>query len=151
MKKVNIPPFVTILIIPVILVILFLVKLVPTETTYKTVKIGSAVIKAEIADSLPKQLQGLMSRDSLSSDGGMIFVFQNEGYPAIWMMNMSFPIDIIWIGKDMKVNEIVGNAEPCMLNCTTYYPSEKALYVLEVNSGFAAKNKIHVGSSVSIY
>lgn len=151
MRKLHIPPFVTILIIPFILIIFFLVKLIPTETTYKTVKIGNATIKAEVADSVQKQVQGLMFRESLPSNNGMLFVFQNEGYPGIWMINTSFPIDIIWIGKDMKITEIVGDAQPCMVNCTTYFPSEKALYVLEVNTGFVAKNKIRAGSSVSIY
>ena len=150
MKKIPIPFIVTILIIPVLLLILFFLKLIPTETTYKTVKIGNTTVKAEVADTLQKQTEGLMGRSSLSSNNGMLFVFQTENYPGIWMFNVNFPIDIMWIDKGMKITDIVQNAPPCTLNCTTYLPSEKSLYVLEVNSGFIAKNKIKVGNSIII-
>ncbi|MBI2545412.1 MAG: DUF192 domain-containing protein [Candidatus Aenigmarchaeota archaeon] len=150
MKKVPVPFIITLLVIPVMLAILFILKLVPTETTYKTVRIGNTTIRAEVADTLQKQTEGLIGRNSLSSNNGMLFIFNTENYPGIWMFNMSFPIDIIWINKDMKITDIVQDAKPCMLNCTTYLPSEKSLYVLEVNSGFTTKNKIKVGNTVSI-
>ena len=149
MKKFNIS-ILWVLGIPVILLVLLLVKLLPPETTYKTVKISNVTVKAEVADTALKQTVGLMDKKSLPQNQGMIFIFDNEGYTGIWMINMSFPIDIIWIDKNLKIVDIVKDAQPCAFDCIVYYPSQKSLYVLEVNSGFVSKNKVEIGDSIKI-
>jgi len=116
------------------------------STKFVTVKIGNATIKTELADTLPKQIKGLMFRKSLPEDEGMWFDFKNDGYPKIWMMNMSFPIDIVWINSDLEVVHIVKNAQPCGLKCESYGSAEKARYVLEVNANFTDLKGIKIGS-----
>ena len=147
MKKINI---LSILGFFIIVVVLFIIKFIPTESHYKTVKFSgtNVKVKAEIADTIPKQIEGLMSKESLPYDKGMLFIFNKEDYHRIWMMNMSFPIDILWVNKDLEIVHIVEGALPCKIDCQIYSPSEKALYVLEVNSGFVAKNKVQTGDSI---
>jgi hypothetical protein len=118
------------------------------SSKYTNVKIGNVTIKAEIADTLLKKGIGLMRKKHLPEDEGMLFTFDNDGFPSIWMMNMSFPIDIIWINNEKKVVHIVKDAQPCKITCTSYFPKKAARYVLEVNSNFTEKHNIKIGSTV---
>jgi uncharacterized membrane protein (UPF0127 family) len=130
----------------IVLLIIFFLKKSPTK--YTNVKIGNTEIRAEIADNIIKRTKGLMFRKSLPENEGMLFVFNEEEYHSFWMMNMSFPIDIIWINQEKKVIDIVENAQPCKLSCSTYKPKEKAMYVLEVNANFTEKHGIEIESSL---
>lgn len=150
MKKIKILGLFSILGLLVVIPAIFIIRLLPTETHYKTIKISTTVVKAEVADTPLKQIEGLMSKKTLPDSQGMFFIFNKEYNHAIWMMNMSFPIDIIWISKDLKIVDIVEGALPCRINCPVYAPDEKALYVLEVNSGFVARNKLRTGDSVAV-
>jgi hypothetical protein len=66
------------------------------------------------------------------------------------MMNMSIPIDIIWIDSEGKVTHIVKDAQPCVINCTTYSPGKESKYVLEVSSNFTERHNIKIGTKVEI-
>ena len=57
------------------------------------VRIGDLVIDAEVARTPEERGQGLSSRSSLPDEGGMLFVFQQEGQPGFWMQEMRFPLD----------------------------------------------------------
>lgn len=150
MKKVNTLGILGLLSLLVIVPVLIITKLIPSETHYKTVKFSSVEIKAEVADTPLKRAEGLMSKKSLPADEGMLFIFNNADYHGIWMMNMSFSIDILWIDKDLKIVDIMEDAQPCTFNCPIYTPSEKAAYVLEVNSGFVKQNGIKTGDTIRI-
>jgi hypothetical protein len=130
----------------IVLLIIFYFKKTPTK--YTNVKIGDTEIRAEIADTFIKQTKGLMFRKSLPDNEGMLFVFDDEDYHSFWMMNMSFPIDIIWINKEKKVVDIVKNAQPCRFSCSSYRPGEKVMYVLEVNANFTEEHGVKVGSKI---
>jgi len=138
---------------PIVLFLLIIILVIianPFKTTnYTEVKIGNTTVKAEIADTFAKKVKGLMFRKSLSEKEGMIFPFDQEGYQGIWMMNMSIPIDIIWMDKDKKVVDIVKDAQPCGLTCESYTPKEKAMYVLEVKSNFTERHGVKIGTKAS--
>jgi len=148
MRKINTLGFFSILGLLIVIPTLFVIKFIPSETHYKTVKISDVNIKAEVADTLAKRIEGLMSKKALPDNDGMLFIFGEENYHAIWMMNTSIPLDIIWIDSDHKVVDIVKNAQPCFLNCRTYSPGKPARYVLEVNAGFTDRNSVEIGSVV---
>lgn len=130
----------------VIILIIFYLKRTPTK--YTNIKIGKTTVKAEIADTILKQMKGLMFRKNLPEDQGMLFVFNQDGFHGIWMMNMSFPIDIIWIDDGKKVVDVFRDAQPCRLLCPNYKPKEKARYVLEVNANFTEKHGVKIGSDL---
>ncbi len=147
MKRIK---FLSILGLISLTIVLAIIKFIPSDTQYKSVKISNITIKAELANTEVKRIEGLIPKKSLPQNEGMLFIFNNEGRHGIWMMNMSFPIDIMWIDKNLKIIHIVEDAPPCKLNCTSYFPDQEALYVLEVNARFVEKNKIKIGDSIKI-
>ena len=94
----------------------------------------------EIADTHEERSRGLMFREELCSDCGMLFVYEQEGIYKFWMKNTLIPLDIIWLDSQFKVVHIA-NAVPCVVeDCRLYgSDSEKAQYVLEVNSGVSER------------
>jgi hypothetical protein len=137
-----------IIILSGIIVLLIILYLKKSPTKYTNVKVEDTVIRSEIADTPIKRTKGLMLRKSLPENEGMLFVFSEEGYHSFWMMNMSFPIDIIWINNEKKVVDIVKNAQPCIITCSSYRPKEKAMYVLEVNANFTEEHGVKIGTSI---
>ena len=134
----------------IFILIIFILSKTKSTAKYTTVEIGGTVVRVEIADTMAKQMRGLMFREKLNENEGMLFVFGAEDYYEIWMMNTSIPLDIIWIGSNGKVVDIMKDAQPCRISCPNYVPRNVAAYVLEVNSGFADKHEIEIGNSVKI-
>jgi uncharacterized protein len=118
-----------------------------------TLHIGNVNIPVSIADTDTTREKGLSGQESLSSDSGMIFIFQKEDKHGFWMKETNFPLDFIWI-RDGKVTEITADV-PTQLNVTerelkVYTPKDPVDWMLEVNAGFTAKKGIKVGDSVSL-
>lgn len=107
-------------------------------------------VTAEIADTPQARATGLMHRDSLAPGRGMLFVFPDEAKHAFWMMNVRFPIDMIWINRDLKIVHIENSAAACVSACPSYEPHAAAAYVLEVPAGFCKRNAIAVGDTVAL-
>ncbi len=112
------------------------------------IAINNNTIITEIADTPAKRAEGLMHRDYLGENEGMLFVFNKEDYYSFWMLNTKIPLDIIWISKDKEIVDIERNLQPCSSNCPLYSPDEKALYVLEVNANYTSRNGINTGDKV---
>ena len=105
---------------------------------------GLIRINAEIADDNHERMNGLMFRENLEENSGMLFIFENEEMQTFWMKNTMIPLDIIFIGNNFEIVDIK-SAEPCSKDpCKLYASSGPARYILEVNAGFAADNKINV-------
>jgi len=143
------PELVVIILALVLIVAVFFLKGIMQPAKMVEVKVGNTTVDAEMADTLPKQIKGLMFRSSLPQNEGMLFDFGEEGYHGIWMMNMSFPIDIIWINNG-KVVDIKKDAQPCLLFCESYSPKEPARYILEVNANFTERHSIKIGTKVEL-
>ncbi len=129
-----------------------------TWLLYRTVRFSSSSvavrgkkIKVLIADTFAKQMVGLMYRESLKGDEGMLFVFGRDSKWGIWMANMKFSIDIVWIGKDLRIVGIKKDAAPCVsiFNCQSYVPAADSRYVLELPAGSASRRKLAKGDKVT--
>jgi len=107
----------------------------------------SKCYSVEIAQTPEELSVGLMYRENLDKDKGMLFIFEEERKQAFWMKNTLIPLDIIWINKEMNV-VFIENAVPCTQEdeCFQYVPSYDAIYVLEINFEEALKNNISIGS-----
>ena len=100
-------------------------------------------IQTEVVDTPEKQTQGLMYRQELKDDEGMLFVFENTDIRSFWMKNMNFSIDIIYIDENFKVVSIIKEAPPCTHKpCGSYNSLQPAQYVVEVPAGFSDRYKI---------
>ena len=111
------------------------------------VQIGGQNVKVDLALTEAEHTKGLSGKNELMENEGMLFVFDKPGKYSFWMKDMSFPIDIVWFGEDMKVVYIKKNADP-KLYPETYGPDTDAKYVLEVMAGFSDKNNLKVGDSL---
>jgi uncharacterized membrane protein (UPF0127 family) len=112
-------------------------------------EIGSAKIRFETATTVAAQEHGLSDRASLAADAGLLFIFPQPDYIGIWMKDMNFPIDVIWLDSTMKVIYIVPNMTPESYP-KVYTPTSPAAYVLEVNAGVAARENIKIGDQAKI-
>jgi len=108
-------------------------------------KIGEVVIEVEVADEPEERQLGLMHRDSLPENYGMLFVFDQEQQLQFWMKNTKIPLSIAYISKDRVIKEI-HHMQP--LTEKTTESRYSVLYALEVNQGFFAKQGIFVGDQV---
>lgn len=130
----------------------------PENIGLSALRIGNVPIHVEIADTDEERIRGLSGRDVLLPNNGLLFIFDEPGIQGIWMKDMRFAIDIIWIapfsstsssgGRDTyRVVDIKRNAMPESFP-EIFYPVEEALYVLEVNAGFTDLYNISVGDAV---
>ncbi|MDD2697122.1 MAG: DUF192 domain-containing protein [Candidatus Pacebacteria bacterium] len=122
-----------------------------TSEKYNLVCFGSNCFQVEIADNSLERSQGLMFRQKLDSDKGMLFIFENEGEYPFWMKNTLIPLDIIWINGDKEVVFISENAQPCMeeFSCPSINPGKNARYVLEINGGISEKIGLNIGNKAN--
>ena len=103
----------------------------------------------EIADDDGERTFGLMNRDSLDADKGMLFIFDNEGNYPFWMKNTLIPLDMVWLNSNKEVVFIKENALPCEQDpCSIITHEGQAKYVVELNAGTAADKGISVGQAV---
>lgn len=112
------------------------------------VHIANTVIVAEIADTEEKREKGLSTHHMLSPDAGMLFVFPEENTYGIWMKDMSFPIDIIWVSEKKRVIDVETNISPDTYP-EVFRPDVPAQYVVEVPAGFVALHNISVNNKIS--
>src|SRR5262252_4557477 len=101
---------------------------------------GDIAVGVEIVSTSAQIERGLMFREHLPPDQGMLFLMTEEKNWPFWMRNTLIPLDMIFIARDMTVAGVVQNAEP--RTETLREVGKPSLYVLEVNGGFSAAHKI---------
>ena len=103
----------------------------------------------ELAETVDEKVRGLMFREHLDPDKGMLFVYQEEGRRSFWMKNTLIPLDIIWIDEDKKAVFIAVDVQPSGSEPhPTINPDVDAKYVLELNAGTAEKIGLAVGDKL---
>ena len=111
-----------------------------------------AVIQAELAATPAQQARGLMFRDELPADRGMIFHFLDMRQRPFWMYNTRIPLDMIWMDSRGYVVEIVADTPPCesqvRQECPHYGGRLPAKYILELAAGQAAAHGVEVGARI---
>ena len=104
-------------------------------------------INVEIADTPDLLAQGLMFRETLDKNSGMLFKFPDVIYASFWGKNTYLPLDIAFISKNGIVSDIL---EIVPLSTRTVHSSIPCKYALEVNSGYFKENGIGVGAKIKI-
>ena len=98
---------------------------------------GAHTFTVEIADEPEEITTGLMNRESMDADAGMLFDFGQPREAAMWMKNTPLPLDIIFIGADSSIVSIAERTLP--FSERTIESTGPAQYVLEVRAGYAAR------------
>lgn len=114
--------------------------------------INNHTFNLEIAKSEKDQEIGLSKYKNISSNFGMLFLFEKEGYYSFWMKNMKFPIDIIFIknGKIVKIFSDVPFPKSSNSYLPIYKPDELSDTVLEINAGLSKEYNFQKNDTVII-
>jgi uncharacterized protein len=104
-------------------------------------------IRVEVARTEEEKSHGLMFKDKLGPDEGMLFIYEREEFLSFWMKNTPLPLSIAFIDPRGKIVDIQ-DMEP--FNLRTHTSSRPALYALEMNQGWFQKNGIRVGDVVQM-
>jgi len=110
-------------------------------------QIGKRTFTLEVADTSASQEHGLMERDSMPSDHGMIFVFPQEQERFFWMKNTRFPLDIIFVDASGK---IVSIHQMRAYDLHTTPSDAPAKYAIELNAGAAGDAGVQAGDKLNI-
>jgi uncharacterized protein len=96
---------------------------------------GSTLLQVEVAETDEQRALGLMQRESLPEDHGMVFVFFETHRGSFWMKNTLIPLSIAFFDVDGKIRKIL-DMEPCKADpCPSYDPGVSYMGALEVNQG----------------
>jgi uncharacterized membrane protein (UPF0127 family) len=100
----------------------------------------------EVVQKEEELRRGLQFRKSLDRGSGMLFIFKESWPYAFWMKDTLIPLDMIWMDDTRKVVHVEHNVPPCTMDpCPSYPPKQAALYVLEINAGYAEKFGLQIG------
>ena len=121
----------------------------PNAATLPTVPmtIGAKTFTLEIANDAAEREKGLMRRDSMPADHGMIFVFAGEQRLGFFMKNTRIPLDIIFLNAN---GVVVSIKQMRPYDVSTTYTDAPAKYAIELNQGQAAAAELKVGDQLSI-
>ena len=115
------------------------------------IELGGQKFNLEITETIFEKTKGLMDRDYLHDNAGMLFVFNFEWIYPFTMKNMKFPLDIIWIDRHEKIVYIAEYVKPCRaMICPAINPWKRAKYVLEVNAGTVKKLGLKIEDKITL-
>jgi hypothetical protein len=106
----------------------------------------------ELADNDAERERGLMFRERMDPDRGMLFVHEREEPLAYWMKNTLIPLDILFFDSQLRLVSQQRDVPPCTLGdaCPPYPSNAPARYVLELNAGQAATLHLQNGAVLHV-
>lgn len=110
-------------------------------------------LNVEVAETPDERERGLMYREKLSIENGMLFVFPEEDYRGFWMKNTLIPLDMIFVdaeGRIINIEEAYPEPNTNEENLKTYRSDAPAKYVIETNSSFTERRNVEEGDRVVI-
>jgi uncharacterized membrane protein (UPF0127 family) len=118
------------------------------DVAFKTahVKVAGHDLKVELAQTDEQRQQGLMFRKSLGRNDGMLFVFDEPAYHAMWMKNTLIPLSVAFIDRNGEILNVL-DMEPQTLD--THMAAGPAVYAIETNKGWFAERKVKAGDKVT--
>lgn len=123
-----------------------------TTTRGHWVELRGHRFEVEVADDFEERARGLMFRDGLPADHGMLFVYDQEQPLAFWMKNTRIPLDILFFDRERRLVSVRKRVPPCSLGdrCPSYPGHKPAMYVLELNAGRAEALGVAPGDVIVI-
>jgi len=111
------------------------------------VTVGTVEVQASVADTLSKRITGLSNTPFLPEGVVKLFAFGVPGTHSIWMKDMNYALDIIWVAEEGEIVHIEENVSPDSFP-TSFASPTPAWFVVEANAGFVEKNNIVIGDEV---
>ena len=122
------------------------------STTEPWVELAGERYAVEIADDDAERARGLMFRDAMDADRGMLFIHEREEPQAYWMKNTKLALDILYFDSARKLISQQRDVPPCTLGdrCPPYPSRAPARYVLELNAGQAERLGLQDGAELRL-
>ncbi len=106
-------------------------------------------VRADVLIHPQDMARGMMFRDSLAADRGMLFLHSEVGSHPYWMYQVKIPLDIIWLDANHRIVEMSLDTPPCKAPAASQCPNfgglQKSQFVLEVGGGIARKEGLKLG------
>lgn len=125
------------------------ISFISIEQDTPCTKIGGKCYELEEAQTEDERRQGLSGRQLLAPDEGMLFVFDRPGRQCMWMKDMNFPLDIIWLDGRGRVISIEQGVAPDTYP-DNFCSDADSLYVIELNAGEVADSGLRPGDFVVV-
>ena len=109
-------------------------------------KVAGHALRAEVAATVEQRMKGLMFREKLGANDGMLFVFDEPGYHAMWMKNTPLPLSVAFVDGEGRILNIL-DMEPHTLD--QHMAAGPARYALETHKGWFAQRRIKPGDKVA--
>ena len=135
-----------------ILMLLFACSLSACASAHSPwVELAGQRYAVEVAIDDAERARGLMFRDSMEADRGMLFIHDTQSPQAYWMKNTRIALDILYFDSTRKLVSQQRDVPPCSLGdaCPSYPSDAPARYVLELNAGEAEKLKLEDGAQMT--
>lgn len=145
--------FLALLTLVAIFQVLFSSAAIATEFKKKKITLGSKTLVVEIAETPDQHERGLMFRDKMGPDEGMLFIFKNEETRFFWMKNTLIDLSIGYFDKNgtlIDVQEMVSGKGVPDPQLPSYASAKPAKYALEMSKGWFDKNKVKIGTKLKI-
>ena len=119
---------------------------------YTLVLGGSKTLQVECVVSPEKLKQGLSGRKGLKEGTGLLFLFPKLTVHTMWMPNMNFPLDVVWLDEQLSVVHISYGLQPCSStgDCPSSSSVYSSQYAIELLAGSANSYGIHVGQELKV-
>lgn len=111
--------------------------------------IGSVTVQASVADTLSKRIKGLSKTAFLPEEVVKLFAFGVPGEHSIWMKDMNYALDIIWVSETGEIVHIEEAVTPDSFPESFSSPTP-AWFVIETNAGFVEQHGINLGDAVEL-
>jgi len=123
----------------------FLLFIMPNMLNSSTnLWLGDGVFKARVALDEKSRTKGLSGLKEFGEEEALIMAYPADGMWGVWMKDMSFPIDIVWLNKEKKVISIAKNVSPEESTDITRQPKSSSRYVVELSAGTVDRKSITV-------
>jgi uncharacterized protein len=121
----------------------------------RTIKIDNKIMKVEVADSNIDRQRWLMFRDEkLNPNSGMLLIYDKPDLYSMWLINIRYPLDLLWFDKLGHVVYAVKNAQPCTnildQSSCSYKNISPAKFIFAASSGFIQRNNITDNSRLEL-
>lgn len=120
-----------------------------------TIKINDKLLTVEVADTDYDRQRWLMFRnEKLELDSGLLLIYDNPDLYSIWLLNIQYPLDLLWLDKNGNIVYMKSNAQPCdnILDSSkcTFKNTKPAKFILASSSGFIQHNNITESTKLEI-
>lgn len=110
---------------------------------------AATCVNLEVASTNSTRTLGLSGRPSMAMNQGMLFDFRQPGEYCIWMKDMKFALDIIWLSEEKEISQMIDNLTPDTYP-KSYCGPPTSRYVVEVNSGVIKAADLHTGQRIKL-